>query len=229
MNEELKINSRPLRGGAGPRRPERRGPGGAGRLRQPLLGRGGLHPRPRGGPRRASPPSSPSARPRSTTPSTRRRGTSPATARDAGRWWWSPTGWTPRARRTPEEVLARSRALDVPIYAISAVSPLDDPESKLYVGRKVKGAAASGGEILERYATLSGGAAFRVSSYAGAQGGRRAHRERAQAPVPTGLRPPPGSGPLPPRRGAHDPQGRHGAHPQRLRALLTSSAPAGRA
>ena len=67
----------------------------------------------------------------------------------------------------PEEVLARSRALDVPIYAISAVSPLDDPESKLYVGKKVKGAAAQGGEILERYATLSGGAAFRISDYAG--------------------------------------------------------------
>jgi len=69
--------------------------------------------------------------------------------------------------RAVEEVLARSRALDVPIYAISAVSPLDDPESKLYVGKRVKGAAARGGEVLERYATLSGGAAFRISDYAG--------------------------------------------------------------
>jgi Ca-activated chloride channel family protein len=70
------------------------------------------------------------------------------------------------SEKTPEEVLDRSRALDVPIYAITAVSPLDDPASDLYVGRKVKGAAATGGEALERYATLSGGAAFRISTYA---------------------------------------------------------------
>lgn len=70
------------------------------------------------------------------------------------------------SERTPEEVLARSRALDVPIYAITAVSPLDDPESDLYVGRKRKSAALAGSEALERYATLSGGAAFRISTYA---------------------------------------------------------------
>ena len=71
------------------------------------------------------------------------------------------------SEKTPDEVLARSKALDVPIYAISAVSPLDDPQSKLYVGKQVKGAAATGAETLERYAALSGGAAFRVSDYAG--------------------------------------------------------------
>jgi len=70
------------------------------------------------------------------------------------------------SERTPEEVLARSRALDVPIYAITAVSPLDDPESDLYVGHKRKNAALTGSEALERYATLSGGAAFRISNYA---------------------------------------------------------------
>jgi Ca-activated chloride channel family protein len=70
------------------------------------------------------------------------------------------------SEKTAAEVLEHSRALDVPIYAISAVSPLDDPESPLYVGRKVKGAAATGGEMLERYAALSGGAAFHISNYA---------------------------------------------------------------
>jgi len=69
------------------------------------------------------------------------------------------------SERTPEEVLERSRALDVPIYAVTAVSPIDDPASDLYVGKEVKGAAAAGGETLERYASLSGGAAFRVSTY----------------------------------------------------------------
>jgi Ca-activated chloride channel family protein len=71
------------------------------------------------------------------------------------------------SKKTPREVLERSRALDVPIYAVSAVSPLDDPESPLYVGRERKGAEAVGGELLERYAALSGGAAFRVSNYSG--------------------------------------------------------------
>ena len=70
------------------------------------------------------------------------------------------------SEKTPAEVLERSRALDVPIYAITVVSPLDDPESDLYLGRKAKGAAATGGEALERYAAMSGGAAFRISSYA---------------------------------------------------------------
>jgi len=70
------------------------------------------------------------------------------------------------SKKTPDEVLERSRALDVPIYAITAVSPLDDPESDLYVGQKRKGAAVTGSEALERYAKLSGGAAFRISTYA---------------------------------------------------------------
>jgi Ca-activated chloride channel family protein len=71
------------------------------------------------------------------------------------------------SEKTPEEVLQRSRALDVPIYAISVVSRLDDPESSLYLGRKNRGAGATGGEMLERYANLSGGAAFLISDYAG--------------------------------------------------------------
>jgi Ca-activated chloride channel family protein len=73
------------------------------------------------------------------------------------------------SEKTPDEVLRRSRALDVPIYAITAVSPLDDPGSDLYVGRKRTGAAANGSEALERYAALSGGAAFRISTYAALQ------------------------------------------------------------
>ncbi|MEE8218298.1 MAG: VWA domain-containing protein [Vicinamibacteria bacterium] len=71
------------------------------------------------------------------------------------------------SEKTPEDVLRRSRALDVPIYAISTVSPIDDPESDFFLGRKQQGAAAAGGEHLERYASLSGGVAFRVSTYAG--------------------------------------------------------------
>jgi Ca-activated chloride channel family protein len=73
------------------------------------------------------------------------------------------------SQKNPEEVIARSRALDVPIYAVSVLSPLDDPESKQFVGKKAAGVGARGAELLARYAGLSGGAAFAVSDFAGLQ------------------------------------------------------------
>jgi hypothetical protein len=60
-------------------------------------------------------------------------------------------------------VIARSRALDVPIYAVSVVSPLDNPTSEQFLGEKEAGEAAAAAETLARYAQLSGGQAFRVS------------------------------------------------------------------
>jgi Ca-activated chloride channel homolog len=71
------------------------------------------------------------------------------------------------SQRKAEDVIARSRALDVPIYAISVVSPLDDPSSSQFVGKKEAGVAAQGAAVLTRYAALSGGAAFSVSDFAG--------------------------------------------------------------
>lgn len=69
----------------------------------------------------------------------------------------------------PDDVLARSRALDVPIYAVSVVSPVDDPESKLFTGKERPAAATAGTAILTRYAVLSGGASFTVSDLGGLQ------------------------------------------------------------
>jgi Ca-activated chloride channel family protein len=69
--------------------------------------------------------------------------------------------------KTPEEVIARSRALDVPIYAISVLSPLDDPKSPLYAGHGPGAAATAGSALLANYARLSGGAAFGVSDFKG--------------------------------------------------------------
>ena len=69
----------------------------------------------------------------------------------------------------PDDVLARSQALDVPIYAVSVVSPVDDPESDLFTGRERPAAAAAGAALLARYARLSGGASFTVSDLAGLQ------------------------------------------------------------
>jgi Ca-activated chloride channel family protein len=69
------------------------------------------------------------------------------------------------SQRTADEVIARSRALDVPIYAVSVVSPLDDPRSALFTGRERPSAPTAGSEVLARYAGMSGGAAFTVSDF----------------------------------------------------------------
>ncbi len=71
------------------------------------------------------------------------------------------------SQATPDEVVARSRALDVPIYVVSVVSPLDDPKADEFVGERNAGAAAASAETLARYARLSGGAAYRVSDFEG--------------------------------------------------------------
>jgi Ca-activated chloride channel family protein len=68
------------------------------------------------------------------------------------------------SQRTPDEVIARSRALDVPIYSVSVVSPLDDPASPDFLGKKDAGQAATATATLARYAELSGGTAYRVSN-----------------------------------------------------------------
>lgn len=71
------------------------------------------------------------------------------------------------SKETPDAVIARSRALDVPIYALTVVSPIDDPRSRLYVGRIRTSATDAGRALLERYAARSGGAAFVVSDFVG--------------------------------------------------------------
>ncbi len=74
-------------------------------------------------------------------------------------------GMDTASQKTPEEVVERSRALDVPIYTVSVVSPLDDPNSDRFTGEENAGAAALGAEVLSRYAELSGGSAYVVSDF----------------------------------------------------------------
>lgn len=69
------------------------------------------------------------------------------------------------SQRSAEDVIARSRALDVPIYAISVLSPLDDPGSSMFTGRERPTRSADGIALLERYAALSGGASFAASDF----------------------------------------------------------------
>jgi Ca-activated chloride channel family protein len=71
------------------------------------------------------------------------------------------------SQNRPEDVIARSRALDVPIYAVTVVSPLDDPASPRFTGLQRPAAAVAGAQMLGRYADHSGGAAFVVSDFGG--------------------------------------------------------------
>ena len=78
------------------------------------------------------------------------------------------------SQNSPEDVIARSRALDVPIYAVSVVSPIDDPNSERFAGKQRPAAAVAGAHILARYAEHSGGGAWVVSDF----GGLRAAADR---------------------------------------------------
>lgn len=68
------------------------------------------------------------------------------------------------SKKTPAEVIARSRTLDVPIYTVSVVSPIDDPESDRFAGID-RSLAAAGAQVLGRYSEMSGGASFVVSEF----------------------------------------------------------------
>jgi Ca-activated chloride channel family protein len=74
------------------------------------------------------------------------------------------------SQANPEDVIQRSRALDVPIYAITVLSPLDDPSSSLFTGRERPATAVAGLLLLHRYAQESGGAAFVASDFRGLKG-----------------------------------------------------------
>jgi VWFA-related protein len=65
----------------------------------------------------------------------------------------------------PDDVIARCRALDVPIYTVSVVSPVDDPGSQHFAGQTRPGASTVGAANLARYAELSGGTAFVASDF----------------------------------------------------------------
>ena len=74
------------------------------------------------------------------------------------------------SQKTPDEVIAASRALDVPIYSVSVISPLDDPSSDFFTGHERPALATVGSATLSRYAQMSGGAAFAVSDFKALKG-----------------------------------------------------------
>jgi len=91
-----------------------------------------------------------------------------------------------------EDVIARSQALDVPIYAVTVLSPLDDPKSARFVGKDHPSPGQSGAEVLERYATLSGGASFVVSEFGALQKAAQTITGELKQQYRLGYDPPPG-------------------------------------
>jgi Ca-activated chloride channel homolog len=92
----------------------------------------------------------------------------------------------------PDDVLSRSQALDVPIYAVSVVSPLEDPQSPRFSGRERPALATTGATVLARYAELSGGAAFTVSEFGGLQSAAKSIVSELKQQYRLGYDPPPG-------------------------------------
>jgi Ca-activated chloride channel family protein len=91
-----------------------------------------------------------------------------------------------------EDVIARSRALDVPIYAVTVLSPIDDPRSSRYVGSENSGAPTAGAQVLDRYSRLSGGAAFVVSDFPALQRASQTIVSEIKHQYRLGYDPPPG-------------------------------------
>jgi Ca-activated chloride channel homolog len=92
----------------------------------------------------------------------------------------------------PDDVLARSQALDVPIYALNVVSPVDDPGSELFAKTARPAAATAGTAVLARYALLSGGASFTASDLGGLEKAAAAILGELKHQYRLGYDPPPG-------------------------------------
>ena len=91
-----------------------------------------------------------------------------------------------------DDVLARSQALDVPIYAVSVVSPLEDPQSPRFSGRERPALATAAATVLARYSELSGGAAFTVSEIGGLRAAAARIVSELKQQYRLGYDPPPG-------------------------------------
>lgn len=61
------------------------------------------------------------------------------------------------------EAVSRASSVDLPVYAIRVVSPVDDPESELFLG--VHGANFKGQDALRRFSEATGGVMFEGSQW----------------------------------------------------------------
>jgi Ca-activated chloride channel homolog len=65
--------------------------------------------------------------------------------------------------RTVEEAVVKAKAVDLPVYAIRVISPVDDPESEMFLG--VHGASFRGEDALRRFTAETGGQMFQGSDW----------------------------------------------------------------
>ncbi len=65
--------------------------------------------------------------------------------------------------RTVEEAVVKAKAVDLPVYAIRVVAPVDDPESEMFLG--LHGASFRGEDALRRFTAETGGATYQGSDW----------------------------------------------------------------
>ena len=64
---------------------------------------------------------------------------------------------------TVEEAVEKAKGVDLPVYALRVLSPVDDPESDLFLG--VHGASFRGEDALRRFTAETGGAMYEGSQW----------------------------------------------------------------
>ncbi|MGH9322809.1 MAG: VWA domain-containing protein [Vicinamibacteria bacterium] len=64
---------------------------------------------------------------------------------------------------TVEQAVAKAKGVDLPVYALRVISPVDDPRSELFLG--VHGAQFRGGDALRRFSAETGGQMFEGSQW----------------------------------------------------------------
>jgi Ca-activated chloride channel homolog len=86
-----------------------------------------------------------------------------------------------------EEAVAKAKSVDLPVYAIRVISPVDDPESHLFLG--VHGAHFQGKEALRRFTAETGGATFEGSEWGQLAAASRRIREEVKTQYRIGYTP----------------------------------------
>ena len=65
--------------------------------------------------------------------------------------------------RSVDEAVSKAKAVDLPVYAIRVISPVDDPENEMFLG--VHGAYFRGEDALRRFAAETGGEMYQGSQW----------------------------------------------------------------
>jgi Ca-activated chloride channel family protein len=67
------------------------------------------------------------------------------------------------SERSVEEAVAKAKSVDLPVYAIRVIAPVDDPENEMFLG--VHGAHFRGADALRRFTAETGGDMYQGSQW----------------------------------------------------------------